>query len=139
MFRTLAVALALFLAVPALPALAAWPAEVTAANDALANASSFRMTTTEGTAVNTIDVHGATGRAETVLPGNVIVLRQPDGSDGVSAAHLYRIVYPGATPQLLWFIRQSDGLVHRIRRPGRAGTMTVTIDSYRGLPARRGH
>jgi hypothetical protein len=134
MHRTIVATLALFLAVPAVPALAAWPAEVIAANHALATAASFRVTTTEGTAVNSIDIDRA-NRDRLTLPGNAVVMREPDASDGVSAAHLYHVIYPGGTPQIRWYIRVSDGLVHRMLRSGRSGPLTVTIDDYRGLPA----
>jgi hypothetical protein len=134
MHRIAVAALVLFLAVPALPALAAWPAEVVVANRALATAASYRVSTTQGTVTSSADLRGK-DRDRLTLPGNAYVVREADDSDGVSAAHLYHVIYPGGAPQIRWYIRVSDGLVHRIREPGNGGALTITIDHYRGVPA----
>ena len=174
MLRLIVATLAIYLAMPALPVLAAWPAEVVAANHALDTATSFRIIRVDGTIETTVDVQrpdrerielrgqvvvrvgdnvwmrtlggpwktlsttGA-GRIATLsevdLPPNAVVIREADDTDGVSAAHLYHVIYPGGTPQLRWYIRVSDGLVHKIRGPGRAGPLTITIDRYNSVPA----
>ena len=124
-------ALAASLAFSALPALAGnWPADVASANRALVTAKSFRVTTTEGAQVSVVDVTGPE-RGGVVLPPNALAMREADASDGVSLAHLYRIIYPGGSPQVRWYVRVSDGRVHVIRRPGRGGPVMVTIDRYR--------
>jgi hypothetical protein len=134
--RPLVATIAILLAMPALPALAAWPPEVAAADRALIAAKSFRVTTTEGPRVSTVVVQGA-DRDRIVLPPNAVAIRDNDESDGVGPAHLYHIIYPGGAPQVRWYIRVSDGLVHTIRRPGRGVVMTLAIDQYKGLkPAR---
>jgi hypothetical protein len=129
-FGAIAAAFALVLAIPALPALAAWPPEVAAANSALANAASFRVTTTEGTTVEKFVVNGS-DRERFTLPANAVAAREPDASDGVAPAHLYHIIYPGGTPQIRWYIRVSDGRVHRILRGVRGAVISTVIDNYR--------
>ena len=132
MLRLLAATLALFFTIPALAASAGeWPPEVAASNHALIVAKSFRVTTTAGTVVQTVIVDGP-NRDRIVLPPNALAVREGDDTDGVSAAHLYHIIYPGGSPQVRWYIRVSDGLVHRIKRPGRGVTRNLTIDQYKG-------
>jgi hypothetical protein len=136
MLRLLAATLALFLAVPAVAAYASdWPPEVTAANNALVAAKSFRVTSTAGAMTQTVVVTSP-NRDRIVLPPNAVAIREADGTDGVSAAHLYHIIYPSGSPQVRWYIRVSDGLVHKIRRPGRGVTITLAIDQYRLSSAR---
>jgi hypothetical protein len=89
------------------------------------------VTTTAGTVVQTVIVDGP-NRDRIVLPPNALAVREGDDTDGVSAAHLYHIIYPGGSPQVRWYIRVSDGLVHRIKRPGRGVTLNLTIDQYKG-------
>lgn len=133
MLRLLVATLAVTFAFPALPAMAAnWPPEVAAANRALVQAKSFRVTTTAGSIVETVVVSGP-DRDRIVLPANALAVREGDDTDGVSAAHLYHIIYPGGSPQVRWYIRVSDGLVHLIRRPGRGVTLNLKIDHYTGL------
>jgi hypothetical protein len=69
------------------------------------------------------------------IPTNAMVVREADQSDGVSAAHLYHVIYPGGTPQLRWYVRVSDGLVHKILSPGKSHPQIVTIDQYNHVPA----
>jgi hypothetical protein len=172
--RVLAVTSALVLLWPALPVSADWwPADVAKANHALAEARSFRIITTEGPSVTTVEVQRPdrervtlngqiilrigdrvwlrnpgeawkdVGKAgfgtlvalgDLVLPPNAAAMRETDASDGVSAAHLYHIIYPSGTPQLRWYIRVSDGRLHAIRRAGKNYPVTATIDSYNTVP-----
>ncbi len=78
---SIAATFALVLSIPALPALAAWPPDVAAADRALANAASFRVTTTVGAAVNVFVVSGV-DRQRFTLPANAVAYREGDGSDG---------------------------------------------------------
>ena len=72
---------------------------------------------------------------ELVLPPNAAAMREGDATDGVSAAHLYHIIYPSGTPQLRWYVRVSDGRLHAIRRAGKSYAVTATIDNYNSVPA----
>ena len=174
MLRFLAIASALVLSAPALPATADWwPPDVAKANHALIAARSFRIVTTEGPSVTTVEVQrpdrervtmngqtilrigervwlrnpgepwkdvGKTGAGslaalgELVLPPNAAAMREGDATDGVSAAHLYHIIYPSGTPQLRWYVRVSDGRLHAIRRAGKSYAVTATIDNYNSVP-----
>ncbi len=127
---SIAATFALVLSIPALPALAAWPPDVAAADRALANAASFRVTTTVGAAVNVFVVSGV-DRQRFTLPANAVAYREGDGSDGVAPAHLYHIIYPSGSPQIRWYVRGDDGRVHRILRGARDGVISSVIDRYR--------
>ena len=64
------------------------------------------------------------------LPPNAVVRRVADESDGVSAAHVYAVDGdPSGTQR--WYVRISDGHLHKIVGPTPSGvTMTVVIDDY---------
>jgi hypothetical protein len=69
------------------------------------------------------------------LPPNAYVLPEGAGSDGVAPAHMYHIIYPGGSPEVRWYVRVSDGRLHLIRRAGKSGPVSATIDQYDRVPA----
>jgi hypothetical protein len=65
------------------------------------------------------------------LPPNAVARRLVDESDGTELAHVYLIDGYDGDLKLRWFVRISDGRVHKITGPGGNGlTMTMTIDDY---------
>jgi hypothetical protein len=69
------------------------------------------------------------------LPPNAFVLPEGDGSDGEAPAHMFHVIYPGGSPEVRWYVRISDGKLHEIRRAGKSGPVTATIDQYDRVPA----
>jgi hypothetical protein len=69
------------------------------------------------------------------LPDNPVTHREADASDGVSLAHVYAVDYPAIRMQLHWYIRVSDGRLHRIVGPSSTPGLdqVIVIDRYNAV------
>jgi hypothetical protein len=68
------------------------------------------------------------------LPPHPTIRRVADASDGAGAAHVFAVDGDPSGGELLWYVRVSDGRVHRIYGPTLPGhAMTVEID-YDNVP-----